>query len=148
MSSIEQQVSELLGITDFKKQCIECINEIWKDKKIDMQDIPYIVSLITLIYYKNPLKNIKRENIKEVFKALIIKLLDELKIYDLLNANEKQLLSLLLDTSFNMLLLNISDLSKSCLSCCSKKLKCEDMISNIEETIKKVKEVKDITLNV
>jgi len=133
---VDKIVDELLNITDFKTKCIDLINEIWKDKLINTNDIPYFVSLITLIYYKNPIKTIKKENVKIVFKNLLMKLLKENTMFDLLNAETISMIETFITASLDIVFLNIKDLSQSCFICCKKNIKKEEKYNNLVNELK------------
>jgi hypothetical protein len=144
---VDKIVDELLNITDFKTKCVDLINEIWKDKLINTNDIPYFVSLITLIYFKNPIKKIKKENVKIVFKNLLMKLLKENTMFDLLNSDIITMIETFITASLDIVFLNITDLSQSCFSCCKKNIKKEEEYNNMVNELKSsISKPKDTTI--
>ena len=77
-------VNKILENSDFVEECIEKIKDgILKDGKIDSSDLPYLISIISLILNNKPKIKIDRLTMKEVFKLLIIRLLSEIKYINL-----------------------------------------------------------------
>lgn len=77
-------VNKILENREFVEECIEKIKDgILKDGKIDSSDLPYLISIISLILNNKPKIKIDRLTMKEVFKLLIIRLLSEIKYINL-----------------------------------------------------------------
>lgn len=140
LNEIDTMTTELLNNDNFKTECLNLINEIWKDKTINMADVPYFASLIVLIYYKNPIKQIKKENVKLVFKNLLTRLLKTTGILDTLNDEIKNMIDILITSALDIVFLNVSELAKSCLNCCKKAKKdaeYDSIIDHIKSSISK-----------
>lgn len=138
MSYIEKLSNELINNEIFTKECLDLIDEIWKDKQINIADIPYFVSLITIFYYKNPIKNIKKENVKDVFKNFLIKLLQKANIFELLTKETIDMIETLISSSLDIVFLNVKSLFSKCCKC-KKQNNEEEIIDNIKSSLTKNK---------
>ena len=100
-------VNEILKNESFKNDCINSINEVLKDGKLDMADTPYILNLVVdLINNTNELK-ITPNKVEGVLKVLLIKLLEEMS---LLTEENKEITEKLIDSSLKLLLTKIKKL--------------------------------------
>jgi hypothetical protein len=93
------------------------INDIISDGKIDIHDIPKIIILISNIYYNNTIKNeIESDNII-VFVKITIDSIIESDLFFLPNL-EKKILESLINSSLDLLKMNIN-IRKETTMCCN-----------------------------
>ena len=115
--NIKTVVDKLLNDPVFISDCEERIKDIMKDKKVDFKDTPHILSLVVLAVDRYDNIKIKKENVVETFKFLIIELLKKLELYD----DCKDEIEDMLDACLKLLVLKVktnSLLTK--LNCCKK----------------------------
>lgn len=133
---IENYAGILLIERDFKSKCIDILNEICKDNKIDLIDVPYITTLITLIYCEQSKIKIKKIDLPAVLKLVLLKLFEELNIT--IKEEEKKMLNILIETSMTIVFLNVNDYINKCTNkSCGKNFvtKCENLIDVIKKNI-------------
>ena len=87
---IEKIIEELLDDDAFVYECRKEIEDIFEDQKIDIEDIPEILSLIIIISQKYYLfMNITDDDIYEIFSILIIELFKKFNILQEKDDNPK-----------------------------------------------------------
>lgn len=96
MNNIEKSAQLLFDDVDFINEVKKHIHNISNDNKIDFSDIISIISLvITIIKNKNIYFDVDQADISEVFRLIIIKILNDYNIYEKLknnsNLNDKQI---------------------------------------------------------
>jgi len=88
MNNIEKSAQLLLDDKEFINDVKTHISNISNDNKIDFSDIISIISLIaTLIKNKKIYFDINKKDISEVFRLIIIEILNENNIYEKLKNN-------------------------------------------------------------
>lgn len=112
---IEKIIQELLDDDAFVYECRKEIEDIFKDQKIDIDDIPEILSLIIIISQKYYLfMNITDDDIYEIFSILIIELFKKFKILQEENDNPK--INKIIQSSLKLLVYHVK-IKKSKCSC-------------------------------
>ena len=98
-------VNEILKNKEFVDECVEKIrDEVLSDGKIDLNDVPNLICIVSLILNNKPKIKIDGNTMKEILKLIIIRLLSEIKYINLedeipmLPEQEK-----LIDTSLDIL---------------------------------------------
>tara|TARA_B100001057_G_scaffold476948_1_gene545613 strand:+ start:126 stop:524 length:399 start_codon:yes stop_codon:yes gene_type:complete len=87
-NNIDKAVRLLLDDNDFVDNIKNHINEISKDGKLDFTDTIAVVNLIIeLIKNRNLYFDIDKNDISEVFRLIIIEILNEIKFIDILKKN-------------------------------------------------------------
>ena len=87
-NNIDKAVRLLLDDNDFVDNIKNNINEISKDGKLDFTDTIAVVNLIIeLIKNRNLYFDIDKNDISEVFRLIIIEILNEIKFIDILKKN-------------------------------------------------------------
>lgn len=110
---IEDIVAELLDDDEFVYDCRIKIEEIFKDNKIDYDDIPEILSLVIILSQKYYLFfDITEQDIYEIFSILIIELLKKFKI---LNTDDPKV-NKIIQSSLKLLVLHVK-INKNRCSC-------------------------------
>lgn len=132
---IESIVSDILNNKSFSDSCKSIFEEIYKDKKLDSDDIPQLIQLILIVYNnKNNIK-VNKKNTKRVLMLLIFKLI-EIYIPDTNNKIENYQLVLLIEPQIDLILFRLDDCNFNC--CCYKsKNKQEEDTKSIIVKIKK-----------
>ena len=88
MNNIEKSAQLLLDDKEFINDVKTHISNISNDNKIDFSDIISIISLVaTLIKNKKIYFDINKKDISEVFRLIIIEILNENNIYEKLKNN-------------------------------------------------------------
>tara|TARA_B100000524_G_scaffold302984_1_gene177852 strand:- start:689 stop:1081 length:393 start_codon:yes stop_codon:yes gene_type:complete len=88
MNNIEKSAQLLLDDKEFINDVKTHIGNISNDNKIDFSDIISIISLVaTLVRNKKIYFDISKKDISEVFRLIIIKILNENNIYEKLKNN-------------------------------------------------------------
>ena len=88
MNNIEKSAQLLLDDKEFINDVKTHISNISNDNKIDFSDIISIISLVaTLVRNKKIYFDISKKDISEVFRLIIIKILNENNIYEKLKNN-------------------------------------------------------------
>ena len=83
-NTINKVVNNILDNKEFVDECTDKIkNGILKDGKIDSSDLPYLISIITLVLNSKPKIKIDSITMKEVFKLLLVRLLSEVNYINL-----------------------------------------------------------------
>ena len=83
-NTINKVVNSILDNKEFVDECTDKIkNGILKDGKIDSSDLPYLISIITLVLNSKPKIKIDSITMKEVFKLLLVRLLSEVNYINL-----------------------------------------------------------------
>ena len=84
--TLNNVVDKILINKQFVDECVDKIkNDILKDNKIDSNDIPALIYIVTLLLNNKPEIKINQETMTEVLKLLIVKLLvkvDYIKLQD------------------------------------------------------------------
>ena len=112
---IEKIIQELLDDDAFVYECRKEIEDIFEDQKIDIDDIPEILSLIIIISQKYYLfMNITDDDIYEIFSILIIELFKKFNILQEENDNPK--INKILQSSLKLLVYHVK-IKKSKWSC-------------------------------
>lgn len=112
---IEKIIIELLDDDAFVYECRKKIEEIFSDHKIQIDDIPEILSLIIIVSQKYYLFiDITEEDIYEIFSILIIQLFKKFKI--LQDDNEPKI-NRVIQSSLQLLVFQVK-VKKSKFSCC------------------------------
>jgi len=74
--TLNNVVDKILINKQFVDECVDKIkNDILKDNKIDSNDIPALIYIVTLLLNNKPEIKINQETMTEVLKLLIVKLL-------------------------------------------------------------------------
>lgn len=108
---VEKIVKELLDDDEFIYECRKEIEEIFTDKKIDIDDIPDILSLIIIVSQKYYLFfNITNEDIYEIFSILIIEILKRFKILQ----KDDPKINKLIQSSLKLIVLHVNIKKKKC----------------------------------
>ena len=100
-------VKKLLDDDNFIKECKKDLDEIMKDKKFDVGDLPEVISLVTLVTTKYDAFVVDKNNIVEVFRLLIVELLKKLNLLEESN-NE---IDKMLEACLNLLVLKVKSRS-------------------------------------
>jgi hypothetical protein len=78
--TINDIVNQILENKEFVDECVDKIKtEVLKDNKIDINDIPNLICIVSLILNNRPKIKINNKTMKEVIKLLIIRLLIQVK---------------------------------------------------------------------
>ena len=115
-------VKEILDNDSFYNECEKSIKEIYADKKITIEDTPFILKILVSVYNNYSTVKIDKKDIKEVFILLFVEILNKLN-----NNKEEdyQPIIELLSPQIDLLLISIE--SASCwkkiynFCCCVKK---------------------------
>ena len=110
----------LLENKQFKNEALINLKNILKDNKIDYADVPYILSLVATLYNNYSTIHIKKSQIKDVFKIIILRLLDDVEILNKVNKDD---LEKIIDSALSLLSMAINtetimDKIKSKCCCC------------------------------
>ena len=116
--TIETIVDNILSNQSFSESCKSIFDEIYKDKKLDQNDIPDLIKLIFILYKNKNKIRISKKNIKRVFIFLIFKLIEEY-VPEKNNQIEKYDLIKLIEPVIDLILFSLDDFSFSC--CCKSK---------------------------
>jgi hypothetical protein len=77
-------VNKILENREFVDECVEKIrNKVLNDNKIDLNDIPNLICIVSLILNNKPKIKIDGNTMKEIIKLIIIRLLSEIKYINL-----------------------------------------------------------------
>ena len=129
--NIETIVDNILSNQSFSESCKSIFDEIYKDKKLDQNDIPDLIKLIFILYKNKNKLRISKKNIKRVFIFLIFKLIEQ-NVSEENNQIEKYELIKLIEPGIDLILFSLDDFIFRC--CCkSKNSETKDYI------IKKIK---------
>lgn len=112
---IDKIIQELLDDDTFVYECRKKIEDIFEDQKIDIDDIPEILSLIIIICQKHYLfMDISENDIYEIFSILIIELFKRFKIFQEEDDNPK--ICKVIQSSLKLLVYHVK-VKKSKFSC-------------------------------
>jgi hypothetical protein len=96
--------SSIMKLIKFK------IDEIIEDGKIDYKDIPHFIEIIIIVLRNtNKLKSIKKNEIKDIMKEIIIYILKDNNLYE----DNKEIVNDIINNSLNLIELGSS--LKKCL---------------------------------
>jgi len=114
---ISYLLDKLMLDDDFSNTLEKSINNIMKDGKIDMYDIPEIVLIISELVTKSPTITLTSENLSDLVAELITFITKKynITIVDTENENFKRVLN----SSIKLLLFN-PKVKKQLTTCCSK----------------------------
>lgn len=108
---IEKIILELLDDDEFVYECKSKIEEIFEDKKIDINDIPEILSIIIIVSKKYYLfSNISEQDIYEIFSTLTIELFKKFKILE----DDDPKINKVIQSSLKLLVLHINIKKSKC----------------------------------
>ena len=131
--NIETIVDNILSNQSFSESCKSIFDEIYKDKKLDQNDIPDLIKLVFILYKNKNKIRISKKNIKRVFIFLIFKLIEEY-VPEKNNQIEKYQLIKLIEPAIDLILFSLDDFSFSCCCCCKSKNS-----ESTDDIIKKIK---------
>ena len=108
---IEQLIKQLLDDDEFVLECRIQIEEMYKDKKIDINDIPEILSLIVILSQKYYLfTNITQQDIYEIFLTLIVELFKKFNIFE----EDDPKINMMIESCLKLLVLQIKIKKSNC----------------------------------
>lgn len=101
------------------KSVTDGINEIIKDNVINIHDIPIIINIITTIYHNESIKNeiVNSNNIIIFVKFTLNSIIDSKFI--LLPEIEKEIIEKLINSSLDLIRLNITTINNDTEYCCN-----------------------------
>lgn len=98
---VVEYVNNLMKNNEFRGEIKIKLDQILEDKKIDLHDIPNILSLLVLLYKKYG-KPINKKYIKDVFYLLLNEILKEMELKEIDNEIYEQVI----ESSLKLLMLS------------------------------------------